>query len=131
MASSERLVVLKGVLLRWLVELATILAGFVATSSIARSSAPSRQVANRPKSRLVRGAGAAALGAGQTAEQGGELAGLLGVEMLEEQPADAAHVGAARVAQLGQPLIGQLRVGHARVAGAGGALDESAGHQAV
>ena len=68
---------------------------------------------------------------GKPTEQRGQLARLLGAEMLEEQPADAADVGAARVAELGQALVGELCVRHPSIVRAGGSLDEAAGDQPV
>src|ERR1700761_2050881 len=59
---------------------------------------------------------------GQPAEQGGELLDLVGREVLQEQLADAGHVGAAGVAELLVALIGELGVGDAGVVGAGHAL---------
>src|SRR5204862_8256587 len=80
---------------------------------------------------LLDAAGACALRTGESPEQRGESAGLLGTEVLEEQPADAADMGAASVAQLRHPFGGQLRIGNASVTRARHALDEPGGDEAV
>ena len=76
-------------------------------------------------------AGRAVTGAGQPAEQLGELGSLFLRVMTEEGVADALGMGAARFDKSLIAGLGELGVGHPQVAGAGDALEQVDAAEAV